>query len=164
MIQGSDMFRPLTRTNQELPRDRCIDILCNTKRGVLSVIGDDGYPYGMPLNHYYDPKDGRIYFHGGKQGHKVDALKRNNKVSYCVYTDGIREEGNWYLTFESVIVFGKVIFIEDEDIIREKSRELSYQFTADEEYINYEIERSLNGTLMFAIEIENITGKTVKEK
>ncbi|HAM68201.1 MAG TPA: 5-nitroimidazole antibiotic resistance protein, partial [Ruminococcus sp.] len=59
------MFRKLARIKQQLDDAECIRILTEEKRGVLSVLGDDGYPYGMPLNHYYDPADGRLYFHSG---------------------------------------------------------------------------------------------------
>ena len=61
------MFRPVTRIKQALSDTECREILKNEKRGVLSVLGDDGYPYGMPINYWYSEKDGRIYFHTGKQ-------------------------------------------------------------------------------------------------
>ena len=156
------MFRKMVRVGQQLSQEECIEILKKEKRGVLSVIGDDGYPYGMPLNHYYVPEENRLYFHGGMSGHKIDAMKRCDKVSYCVYGNGTQED--WYLTFKSVIVFGKVTFIEDKEIVKRISRELSYQFTDDNKYIDGEIERSLDRTLMFAIDIENMTGKYVREK
>lgn len=82
------MFRELVRKKQQISQEECIEILKNEKRGVLSVHGDDGYPYGMPLNHYYCEEDGRLYFHSGMMGHKVDSLRQNNKVSYCVYDKG----------------------------------------------------------------------------
>ena len=63
------MFRKMRRFKQQVSEAECIEILKSTKRGVLSVIGDDGYPYGMPLNHYYCEEDGKLYFHGAKAGH-----------------------------------------------------------------------------------------------
>ena len=65
------MFRDIARKKQKLSSDDCIGLLKNEKRGVLSVIGDDGYPYGLPINHYYDAEDGKLYFHSGKTGHKA---------------------------------------------------------------------------------------------
>ncbi|SDB03994.1 Pyridoxamine 5'-phosphate oxidase [Pseudobutyrivibrio sp. YE44] len=88
------MFRKMRRFKQQVSEAECIDILKSTKRGVLSVIGDDGYPYGMPINHYYCEEDGKIYFHGAKAGHKIDAIKACDKASYCVYNDGFRKEGD----------------------------------------------------------------------
>ena len=78
------MFRDIVKKKQKLGHQECIEILKNEKRGVLSVVGDNGYPYGMPLNHFYDERDGKIYFHSGKTGHKIDALKNCDKVSFCV--------------------------------------------------------------------------------
>lgn len=88
----------------------------NTKRGVLSVIGDDGYPYGMPINHYYNEEEGKIYFHGAKAGHKIDAIKACDKASYCVYNDGFKKEGDWALNITSVITFGRIHLVEDEEL------------------------------------------------
>ena len=67
------MFRDMIRAKQQLSREECAAILRTAKRGVLSVLGDEGYPYGMPLNHYYNEVDGKLYFHSGKQGHKLQA-------------------------------------------------------------------------------------------
>ncbi len=158
------MFRPIARKKQQLSQEECLKILTETKRGVLSVIGDGGYPYGMPLNHYYDPSDGKIYFHGGKTGHKIDALRKCDKVSYCVIDDGVREADEWFLRFRSVIVFGRMDFVGDEEKTAQISRLLSYKFTEDDEYIEEEIRRSLNGTLLLALTPEHICGKRVREK
>ena len=73
---------------QQISEEECIRILSSEKRGVLSMMGEDGYPYGIPLNHWYNPEDGKLYFHGAKTGHKIDAIKANDKVSYCVYDAG----------------------------------------------------------------------------
>ena len=158
------MFREVTRFKQALPNEECTSILKAQLRGVLSVLGDDGYPYGMPLNHYYNEEDGKLYFHSGKSGHKVDAILREPKASFCVYDDGIRENGNWYLTFRSVIVFGKIEIIEDREKIYDIARKLSRKFTDDEAYIEQEVRNSGPGTLMFALIPEHITGKRVTER
>ena len=107
------MFRKLSRVKQKISMEECIEVLRSAPRGVLSVQGDDGYPYGMPMNFLYDEENGHIYFHGGKKGHKIDALKRNDKVSFCVYDEGFRREGEWALNIKSVIIFGRIQFIED---------------------------------------------------
>ena len=85
------MFRPLLRAKQQLSQEKCTEILKTETRGVLSVCGDDGYPYGMPMNHWYDERDGSIYFHCGRKGHRIDALKKCGKVSFCVYDSGYRD-------------------------------------------------------------------------
>ena len=161
--EEKEPFRAMVRAKQQLSEDECIEILKNELRGVLSVIGDNGYPYGMPINHYYCPEDGKIYFHGGKKGHKIDALRRCPKASFCVYDQGYSNSGEWALNIRSVIVFGRVEFIEDRETVYRISRELSYKFTNDEKYIEHEIEKSGPGTLMFALIPEHMTGKIVNE-
>ena len=157
------MFREMLRKKQALTEEECIRILKEEPRGVLSVLGDDGYPYGMPLNHYYCEEDGKLYFHSGKAGHKVDAMKRNEKASFCVYDAGYRKEGEWALNIRSVIVFGRIELIEDRETIYRIAAELSRKFTDDEEYIAREIRRSGPATLLFALVPEHVSGKLVKE-
>ena len=157
------MFREMLRIRQQLTKEECIDILKREPRGILSVLGDDDYPYGMPMNHYYCEEDGRLYFHGGKSGHKIDAVRRHDKASFCVYDQGVRQEGEWFLRIRSVIVFGRIEIIEDQEKTYEISRLLSYKFTADEKYIETEIQHSGPRTLLFALIPEHITGKLVKE-
>ena len=157
------MFREIVRKKQALPQEECIRILKEELRGVLSVLGDDDYPYGMPINHYYCEEDGKLYFHGGKTGHKIDAMKRHDKVSFCVYDQGFRREGEWALNIKSVIVFGRIEFIEDRETVYRISEALSRKFTDDDEYIAHEIKYSGPGTLMVALVPEHITGKIVNE-
>ena len=157
------MFRNLQRIKQQLPQEECVELLKNQLRGVLSVQGDDGYPYGLPINHYYCPEDGKLYFHSGRTGHKIDAIRRNSKASFCVYDEGFRREGEWALNIRSVIVFGRIEMVEDQETIYSIARQLSYKFTNDEQYIDREITRSGPRTLMFALVPEHMTGKIVHE-
>lgn len=157
------MFRDLVRKKQQIDDAECIEILKNEKRGVLSVLGDDDYPYGMPMNHYYHDADDKIYFHSGMTGHKIDAIRRHDKASFCVYDQGYARDGEWALNIRSVIVFGRIEIIEDRDKTVEISRLLSYKFTDDEQYIADEISRSGPKTLLFALVPEHISGKLVNE-
>ena len=155
------MFRELMRKKQALSEEECIEILKKEPRGVLSVLGDDGYPYGMPINQYYCEEDGKIYFHGGKQGHKIDALHRNGKASFCICDAGTPVD--WYLQFRSVVVFGRVEFVDDNEKMIELTRRLCHKFTQDEGYIEDEIRNHAAGTLMFCLTPEHISGKVVNE-
>ena len=157
------MFREMIRKKRQLPEAECVEILKTQLRGVLSVLGDEGYPYGMPMNHYYCEEDGKIYFHGGQTGHKIDAMKRCDKASFCVYDEGFREDGDWALNIRSVIVFGRIEFITDQATVYRISEKLSRKFTDDDAYIRREIERSGPRTLLFALAPEHMTGKLVKE-
>lgn len=157
------MFREMMRQKQQIPQGECIEILKTELRGVLSVAGDDGYPYGMPMNHWYCEEDGHIYFHSGRAGHRTDAMKVCDKASFCVYDRGFRKEGDWALNIRSVIVFGRLRIVEDPARVMEIARKLSYKFTSDEEYIEQEIRSAGSRTLCFELIPEHMTGKLVKE-
>ena len=157
------MFREILRIRQKISREECIEILRNEPRGVLSVLGDDDYPYGLPINHFYCEEDGKLYFHSGMKGHKIDAIRRHDKSSFCVYDSGYRKEGEWALNIRSVIVFGRIEIIEEKDKIYDIARRLSYKFTDDEAYIERELKNAGPRTFMFALVPEHITGKLVNE-
>ena len=157
------MFRELVRKKQALSREDCIDVLQKETRGVLSVIGDDGYPYGAPMNHWYNEEDGAIYFHCGNIGHRLDALRENDKVSFCVYGQQWKEEGSWAWNVKSVIVFGRMEIVDDMDAIVDITTKLSRKFTQDEDYIRKEIEGHAHRTLLLRLTPEHISGKRVNE-
>ena len=157
------MFREMRRFKQQVSDEECIDILKSTKRGVLSLIGDDGYPYGMPINHYYCEADGKLYFHGAKAGHKIDAIKACDKASYCVYNDGFRKEGDWALNITSVIVFGRIHLVEDDETALKICSELTKKFTDDQDYLDKEINNSFRNVQCIELVPEHMTGKLVNE-
>ena len=157
------MFRDLTRKKQLLSPEECIEILKTQTRGVLSVNGDNGYPYAMPMNHFYNEADGCVYFHTGRYGHRTDALKKDGRVSLCVYDQGYRKEGEWAYNVKSVIVFGKIEIIDDIDAVRAICEPLCRKFTDDEEYIRKELAESAKNTLLLKLTPEHICGKLVNE-
>ena len=157
------MFRDLLRKKQQLSLEDCLQILKQETRGVLSVLGDDDYPYGMPMNHWYNEEDGKIYFHCGKTGHRLDALKKLDKVSFCTYDNGCRNDDEWALHVKSVIVFGRIKIIDDMEKIVDITTKLSYKFTQDAEYIQSEIRNYKNQTLLLELTPEHISGKMVTE-
>ena len=79
------MFREMRRKKQQLTTEECVEILKQEPRGILSMLGDDGYPYGIPMTHWYCEENGHLYFHGAKEGHKIDAIEKCDKVSFCVH-------------------------------------------------------------------------------
>lgn len=157
------MFRELARIKQKLPLEESIRILKEEPRGVLSVLGDDGYPYGLPIDHWYNDEDGCLYFHSGPKGHKIDAIRRCSKASFCVYDQGWREDGDWALHIQSVVVFGKIEIVEDHAKAIDLTRQLSLKYTTDTAYIEDEIRKYGAGVLVFRLVPEHITGKTTKE-
>lgn len=157
------MFRKMRRARQQISAEECLDVLKTERRGVLSVIGDDGYPYGIPLNHWYSEKDNRLYFHGAKSGHKIDAIAHCDKVSYCVYDAGYRREGEWALNVRCVVVFGRMRIVEDEEKKREICTGICRRFTDDEEYLAMEFRRSFSSVNCLELIPEHMTGKLVNE-
>ena len=157
------MFRELIRKNKQLSDEECIEILKQETRGVLSVQGENGYPYGTPMNHFYNEDDGAVYFHCGNIGHRLDALRENNKVSFCTYNSGVRPEGDWAFLVKSVIVFGTIEIVDDMEQIVDITTKLSLKFIQDMEHIQDEINRAAHKTLLLKLTPEHICGKLVKE-
>ena len=152
----------MRRLGQELSSGECIEILVNEPRGVLALLGDDDYPYALPMSHVF--VDGKIYFHGAKTGHKIDAVKNHSKVSFCVIDKGVKAEDSWWYTFKSVIVFGKINTLTDEQEKIDKLTHLGNKFFPTQKETEDEINRLLDRTEVFEITIEHMTGKIVKEK
>ena len=155
------MFRDLTRKKQKLSLEECKEILKQEVRGVLAVNGDDGYPYALPINYYFDEESNKIYFHSGKVGHKLDAIANSDKVSFCVYDQGYHKDGHWSLNIRSVIIFGRIRIVEDWS--DELMVNFCKRFTDDMEYIRSEIEKFKSNTAVLCLEIEHMTGKLVNE-
>ena len=157
------MFRKMRRFKQQITDEECIEVLKNAPRGVLSMIGDDGYPYGIPLDHWYCEEDRKLYFHGAKEGHKIDSLMKNDKVSFVVMDEGFRKEGEWALNIRSVIVFGRIREVLDDEKKKEICTCLCRKFTDDEAYPEKEMKNAFPRVCCLELDIEHITGKLVNE-
>ena len=106
VINKIDLAPYVGRTERELPERQAKEILENGSYGVLALAGDGGYPYAVPLNYVYDGE--RIYFHCAAEGHKIDAIARDNKCSFCVVENGGVIEDRFTTKYRSVIAFGKI--------------------------------------------------------
>ncbi len=155
------MFREMRRFKQQLNEKESIEILKTGKTGILGVLGDNGYPYTVPINYVYE--DGKIYFHGAKVGHKIDAIKQCNKVSLCVIEkdDVIKDELTTY--FRSVILFGKARILETDEEIFHAASVLSLKYNNDKEVVDKGIKKEWDRLSCVEIVIEHITGKEAKE-
>lgn len=157
------MFRQMRRFKQQISKEECIKILKEQPRGVLSLIGDDGYPYGIPLDHWYCEEDGKLYFHGAKEGHKINAIKACDKASYCVMDQGFKKNGEWALNINSVIVFGRISLVEDPEKAKIICTEICRKFTDDEAYLQHELEHAFPRVQCLELTPEHMTGKLVNE-
>lgn len=157
------MFREMRRWKQQISREECIRVLREQPRGVLSMLGDDGYPYGIPLDHWYSEEENKLYFHCAKSGHKLDAIAACDKVSYCVMDEGYRKEGEWALNINSVVAFGRIRVVDDEEKKRVICANLVRKFTDDEEYLRKELANAFPRVNCLELAIEHMTGKLVNE-
>ncbi len=154
-------FPPLRRAKQALSQDECAELLARQKRGVLSVISPTGYPYALPLNHYF--LDGKLYFHCATDGHKIRAIAACEKACFCTFDAGEKIPDHWALRVKSVVVFGRVKLIENTAQKERICRALAHKFTDDEAYIDDEIRRGLGRVACIELTPEFISGKWVKE-
>lgn len=134
------MFREMRRFKQQITTEECKKVLKEEKRAAFSVIGDDGYPYTIPINFYYDEADNIIYFHGAKEGHKVDAMNRCDKVCLTVWNQGFKKEGHWEWNPTSVVVFGKVKLVTEKNIFEDRLRKLAAKYYPNIDEIEKEME------------------------
>lgn len=154
------MFREMRRTRQQLSQAETEEILKNGVTGVLAVHGDGGYPYAVPVNYVY--KDGKIYFHGARAGHKFDAIARDDKVSFCVIDRDEVVPEKLTTAYRSAIVFGRARLLEGEETLQ-AAYELGMRFLPDPDRVNAEIEKDLPRLACFEIVPERVTGKAGKE-
>lgn len=155
------MFREMRRKKQKLTEKQCLAILRRAKTATLALHGDDGYPYSVPVNFVYE--DGKIYFHGAKEGHKIDAIKNNPKVSMSILDqeDVIEEELTTY--FRSVILFGKARILQEDDEIYHAIETLGLKYNEDEVAVEKEIRKEWKILCCVEITIEHISGKQAIE-
>lgn len=155
------MFREMRRKGQLLSRPVAENILQRNTSGVLAVLGDEEYPYAVPLSYVY--KDSAIYFHCAKVGHKLDAIVREPKVSFCVIDQDqvVPEEYTTY--FRSVIAFGKACVIEDETEKMQAIRVLAEKYSSGRIDMDQVIAREHDGLCMIRMDVEHLTGKEARE-
>ena len=158
------MIRPMRRIAQQLSREESEQILRDATSGVLAVYGDDGYPYAVPVSHVY--RDGKISFHCAKEGHKIDAIRRNEKVSFCVVAQDKVLPAERTTAYISVIAFGRARILEDEENLRRIAGWIGDKFSHDyPEDCRQETDEVIAANRMYCVEIEvdHLTGKCARE-
>lgn len=157
------MFREMRRKNQALSMEESAEVLMRGTSGVLALSGDNGYPYAVPISYMYD--GAHIYFHCAKAGHKLDAIQRNSQASFCVIDkdEVIPEEYTSY--FRSVIVFGTIRVIQDEQEKREAIEKLALKYVPEDTAVHRKsaIDREWGPLCMLEMMIEHLTGKKAIE-
>lgn len=156
------MFRDMRRNKQLLSMEETIAILEKGTSGTLALLGDDDYPYAVPMSYVYS--DGKIFFHSATVGHKIDAIKKHDKASFCVIDadDVVSEEYTTY--FRSAIAFGRIKIIEDDAQKRSAIRVLTEKYSfAHRDGIENEMNRKYKTFLMVELDIEHMDGKEAIE-
>lgn len=157
------MFREMRRKRQALCADEISAVLHKGTSGVLALYGDGGYPYAVPISYVYDGK--KLYFHCAQSGHKLDAIGRNAKASFCVIDQDqiVPEEYTSY--FRSVIVFGTMRVLENDSEKRTAIEKLALKYAPDDTDGNRKkaIEQGWKPLCMLEMNIEHISGKEAIE-
>ena len=155
-------FRAMKRKRQQLSEAESIEILKKATAGTLALLGDGGYPYAVPLSYVY--AEGKLYFHSALSGHKVDAIRNCDKASFCVINKDDVQPEKYTTYFCSVIAFGRIHIIEDEQEKLETARLLGDRYNPNqEEALQKELEKGLSRMMMIRFDIEHLTGKQAIE-
>ena len=155
------MFRAMRHKRQQLSRAEAEAILERGTSGVLAVAGDDGYPYAVPLSYVY--QDGKLWFHCAKSGHKLDALRRCPKASFCVVDQEQVVPEKYTTLYRSVVAFGTVRILTEEAEIRRAAACLGEKYNPGGEGLQQEIDREFPALCMLEFTIEHLTGKEGRE-
>ena len=157
------MFRELRRKKQLLTAEAAAAVLTRGTSGVLALAGDGGYPYAVPISYVYDGN--RLYFHCARSGHKLDAIQREERASFCVIDrdDVVPEEYTTY--FRSVIAFGRIRILEDEGEKRAAIEKLALKYAPDStvEDRKQVIQKEWEPLCMLEMELDHVTGKEAIE-
>lgn len=157
-----ELFREMRRKRQQLPQEESIGILQRATSGVLALLGDNGYPYSVPLSYVYS--EGRLYFHSAQNGHKVDAIKRCSKASFCVVAQDDVKPEKYTTFFRSVIAFGQVHIIENEAEKLAAAKLIGNKYNPNQsEALQKELDSGLQRMLAIRFDIEHLTGKEAVE-
>ncbi len=155
------MFRKIRKIKNEIDKDAIDSLLHSCRRGVLSMNGDDGYPYSIPINYYYDEANQKIYFHGAKSGYKVDCLNRCDKVCFTIFGNESIKDLVWAPFVQSVIVFGRCHLVDTDNEVL-KNFMMKYYPSLD--LVDKVIKDDSKFVQMYEISIEHKSGKQVQEK
>ena len=158
------MFRPIRKKKNEMGIEQSKKLLHENRRGVLALNGAHNYPYAIPINYLYDEEKQKIYFHGSRVGHKVDAINRCDKICFTVYGNETIKEETWAPFIQSVVIFGRCHIIEDPIIAMEILKKFAMKYYPDETMVDKEISHASKAVQMYEIDIEHMSGKEVQER
>lgn len=151
------MFRSMRRIRQQMAENDAVRVLESAKTGVLSVNGENGYPYAVPMNFAY--LDGKIYLHSANTGHKIDAIKESDKVSFLVIDKDDVIPDKLTTAYRSVVVFGRAQIMENADEKLVIIRRFALKYSKNMPAIQADIDENFSHMALIEITPEHITGK-----
>lgn len=155
-------FRKMRRSRQQLSKSEYDAILSMATSGTLALLGNNGYPYAVPISYVYT--DGKLYFHSAKTGHKVDAIRQCDKASFCVIDADDVHPSEFTTYFRSVIAFGKIQIIESGNERMHAASLLGGRYNPEDDAgLQKELEKGLSHMLILRFDIEHLTGKEAIE-
>ena len=155
-------FREMRRKRQQLSEEESIAVLQKATAGTLALLGDKDYPYAVPISYVYHER--KLFFHSALAGHKVDAIRKCDKASFCVIEQDDVQPERYTTFYRSVIAFGRIRIIEDEQEKLQIARMLGNRYNPNhEEGMQKEIESGLSRMLAIRFDIEHLTGKEAIE-
>ncbi len=156
------MFREMRRKHQQLPQEECLELLRTATSGVLAVLGDGDYPYAVPLSYVY--QDGKLWFHGARSGHKLEAIRRHPKASFCVVGQDVVVPETYTTHYKSVICFGLIRELTGQEALK-AIRSLAQRYSAGQAPETWEKEITQSGDRLCVLELEvqHMTGKEAVE-
>jgi nitroimidazol reductase NimA-like FMN-containing flavoprotein (pyridoxamine 5'-phosphate oxidase superfamily) len=155
------VFREMRRSKQLLSDERNIEVLNRCTNGIMACHGDEGYPYAVPLSYVY--REGKIYFHSAKAGHKIDAIVRNPKVSFAVVDEDRIISKEYTSYFRSLIAFGRARIVEGDEW-NKAFLALVEKYSGDQpEAAKHKMVSECNRSYIVAIDIDHMTGKEAIE-
>lgn len=158
------MFRDIRKKKNQISTEAAEQLLREARRGILAVNGREGYPYAIPINYYYDREAQKIYFHGARAGHKVEAIRACDKVCFTVYGGEFYKNDHWAPYVQSVLVYGRCRLVENIAVTEARVRELAMKYYPSAEEVEAEIAKDLRAVQLYEITVEHMTGKQVHEK
>lgn len=156
------MFREMRRTKQQLPESEAMAILDSGSHGVLALLGDEGYPYAVPLS--YAREGSALYFHCAREGHKLDAVRRCDRASFCVVAQDEVVPEDYSTRYRSVIVFGRISEVTEEAELVRAAELIGRRYSPgeSEERLSAEIDSHMPALCALRLDIERMTGKESK--
>lgn len=157
------MFREMRRKKQTMTTEEIKAVLHRGTSGVLALSGDGDYPYAVPISYVYDGE--KLYFHCAREGHKLDAVKRNRKASFCIIDQDLVAPKEYTSYYRSVILFGQIRVLEQEQEKLAAIEKLAVKYAPEDSDAERQavIERWWNPLCMLEMSIDHMSGKEAME-